>query len=813
MQHKYSADQIKDILECKAILQQATYEIYWILTDSRKVIYANQSIFFALPGKRDAHQFIKDLYQQGVRNFVISDATYADKNYLSANFFIVEDSLKALQKLVAYHRAHFTYPVFGITGSNGKTIVKDWLYQLLSPEYTIIRSPKSYNSQIGVPLSVWQMNHTYQLGIFEAGISMQHEMDALEKVIQPTIGILTNIRSAHDEGFPSREEKLKEKIKLFKNAEKVIYAKEYVQDGLIPKEKSFTWSFTDAADLQVLSVQKYAKHSNISLYYKLQEFNIDIPFVDDASIENIVIATASLLCLQYDVNTIIERIKLLQAIPMRLEMKQGINQSILINDSYSADISSMLIAIDFLKQQKQDSKTLIVSDIVHSESEPVYEILAEYLDTHGINRIIGIGKEIKSFAHLFKMNKMFFDDTESFVAAFNSLDFHREGILIKGARKFGFERIAKLLEEKVHETVLEINLNAIVHNLNFYRSKIHKNTKVMAMVKAFAYGSGSAEIASILQYNKIDYLAVAYADEGVSLRKEGITLPIMVMSPEPAAFAKMLEYKLEPEIYNVRILQAFYEFAKSNNQQHYPIHIKLETGMNRLGFDENDLKTLYHFTNDDTLKIITVFSHLAASESEDHDEYTKTQFDKFDHLYALLRNHYQQDFIRHIANTAGILRFPEAQYEMVRLGIGLYGIENVGEFQNELQRVGTLKTTVTQIKKLKAGDTVGYGRRGKINKESEIATIKIGYADGYYRLFGNGNAYVMIKNQKAITIGSICMDMCMVDVTGLGVIEGDEVIVIGEDPSINELAKIANTIPYELLTSISQRVQRIYYYE
>lgn len=813
MQHKYLASQIKVILDCEAIIQQPDYEIYWLLTDSRKIIYAEQSLFFALPGKQNSHKYIKELYQQGVRNFVISDASYADLNYLSANFYIIENTIAALQKMAAHHRSHFHYPVIGITGSNGKTIVKDWLYQILSPEQAIVRSPKSYNSQIGVPLSVWQMNDSFQLGIFEAGISTVNEMDALEVVMKPSIGILTNIKSAHDEGFDSREQKLQEKLKLFRHSSKIIYSIDYVPTGMIEAAKSFTWSRKGHADLIVSSDVQELQQSTIRCKYKGHEFEIRCNFIDEASIENIIILTATLLSLDYDINIIVERIAQLQAIPMRLEMKQGINRSTLINDSYSADISSWLLAVDFLNQQKQERKTVIISDIVHSEKEPVYEILANYLSSHNIHRVIGIGEEISNNAELFKMNKSFYKSTEDFIADFKNVEFNNEGILIKGARKYGFERIAKLLEEKVHETILEINLNAIVHNLNFYRSKIRPGTKMMAMVKAFAYGSGSVEIASILQYNKIDYLAVAYADEGVSLRMVGIKVPIMVMSPEPAAFDKMIEYNLEPELYNQRILSSFYELIKSKNIQEYPVHIKLETGMNRLGFDDADLDTLFKYTSDSHLKIVSVFSHLAASESADHDDYTKQQLSRFNNLYSKMKSHYQKDFIRHISNTAGILRFPEAQYEMVRLGIGLYGIENVGHFQNELQMVADLKTTVTQIKKLKASETVGYGRRGELKKDSEIATIKIGYADGYSRAFGYSKSYVSIKGQRAPVIGSVCMDMCMVDVTGMGVVEGDEVIIFGEDPNINDLAKIAGTIPYEILTSISQRVQRIYYYE
>lgn len=813
MQHKYLASQIKVILECEAIIPQPDYEIYWLLTDSRKIIYAEQSLFFALPGKQNSHQYIKDLYQLGLRNFVISDASYADLKYLSANFYIVKNTVEALQKIAAHHRSHFNYPVIGITGSNGKTIVKDWLYQMLSPEYSIVRSPKSYNSQIGVPLSVWQMNDSYQLALFEAGISTVNEMDALEEVMKPNIGILTNIKSAHDEGFDSREQKLKEKLKLFKHCSSIIYSKDYVPDGTIEISKSFTWSRKVSADLTITEVLLDVQHSTINCKYKNIDFQLRCHFIDEASIENIIILTATLLSLGYSTDIIIERIAQLQSIPMRLEMKQGINRSTLINDSYSADISSLLLAVDFLNQQKQERKTVIISDIVHSEKERVYEILANYLSSHKIHRVIGIGEEISANADLFKMNKSFYKSTEEFILDFKNIDFNNEGILIKGARKYGFERIAKLLEEKVHETVLEINLNAIVHNLNFYRSKIRPGTKMMAMVKAFAYGSGSVEIASILQYNKIDYLAVAYADEGVALRLAGINVPIMVMSPEPAAFDKMIEYHLEPELYNQRILSSFYELIKSKNIHDYPVHIKLETGMNRLGFDKDDLEILFKYTSDSYLKIVSVFSHLAASENVDHDAYTQQQLSRFNNLYAQMKLHYKRDFIRHIANTAGILRFPEAQYEMVRLGIGLYGIENVGHFQNELQMVAELKTTVTQIKKLKSTETVGYGRRGELKRDSEIATIKIGYADGYSRAFGYSKAYVSIKGQRAAVIGSVCMDMCMVDVTGLGVVEGDEVIIFGEDPNINDLAKIANTIPYEILTSISQRVQRIYYYE
>jgi alanine racemase len=813
MQHQYNASQLVHIWDCESRIANSESVLTWLLIDSRKLIHAEESLFFALAGKQNAHQYIPELYQRGVRNFVISDKTISFDQYKEANFFIVANTLNALQNLAAYHRKHFNYEVLGITGSNGKTIVKDWLYQLISPEKSIVRSPKSYNSQIGVPLSVWQMSTAYQMGIFEAGISNVNEMLSLENIIKPSIGILTNIKTAHDEGFTSREEKLKEKLLLFKDSHKIIYSKEYVPEGLIPLEKSFTWSTAVEADLQILKISKQEKTSVLKAYYQFKEFEIRVNFVDDASIENCIVCAASLLCLGYTIEQVQGRLLQLQSIGMRLQMKQGIQQSSIINDSYSADISSLFIAVDFLMQQKHERKTVIVSDMMHSEKEAVYELMANYFKTHEIDRVIGIGDEISSHAHLFNMEKYFFSSTDDFLKALPAFDFSREGVLIKGARKFTFEKIAQKLEEKVHDTVMEINLNSIVHNLNFYRSKLLPGTKVMVMVKAFAYGSGSFEVANVLQYNKVDYLAVAYADEGIALRKEGIHVPIMVMSPEANAFDKMISNKLEPEIYSLSILKSFINYLQLNGIKQYPIHLKLDTGMHRLGFEFADLEELLLLLKDEHISIRSVFSHLAASESSEHDAFTKHQLDLFDRMYATLRNSLHYDTLRHIANTAAILRFPEAHYEMVRLGIGLYGIENVGNYEHELQRVAELKTTVTQVRNVPRNESVGYSRRGVLAYDAEIATIKIGYADGYNRALGNGVAEVLINGQRAKVIGSVCMDMCMVDVTGMNVQEGDEVIVFGEEPNIKELARKLNTIPYEVLTSISQRVQRIYYYE
>lgn len=813
MQHQYTATQLAHIWDYTEHLVQPNSEITWLLIDSRKIIHAEASIFFALQGKQDAHQYIPELYNKGVRNFVISNVNFNTTIFKDANFFFQNNVLKALQTLAAYHRKHFNYDVVGITGSNGKTIIKDWLYQLISPEKSIVRSPKSYNSQIGVPLSVWQMSNAYQMGIFEAGISTINEMQALEEIIKPNIGILTNIKAAHDEGFCSREEKLTEKLSLFKHSEIIIYNRQFVPDGFVTEKQSFTWSMTEEADLQILNVHKKERSTVLTAYYQYREFEIQLNFTDDASIENCVTCAATLLCLGYSIDVLQIRMLQLQAIPMRLQMKQGIQQSTIINDSYSADISSLYMAVDFLMQQKHERKTIIISDMIHAENEPAYELMATYFKSHNINRIIGIGEEISSNAHFFSMEKQFFKNTDEFLKALPAFDFSREGVLIKGARSFAFEKIASRLEEKVHDTIMEINLNSIVHNLNFYRSKLLPGTKVMVMVKAFAYGSGSFEIANVLQYNKVDYLAVAYADEGVALRKEGIHLPIMVMSPESNAFEKIISNCLEPEIYSIQILKSFINHLKLNGVKHYPIHLKLDTGMHRLGFESEDIESILEFLKDESIKVKSVFTHLAASESEEHDAFTKEQLNKFDKIYASIRNKLHYDTLRHVANTAAILRFPESHYEMVRLGIGLYGVENVGNFEHELQRVAELKTTVTQVRKVLKGESIGYSRRGVLTHDAEIATIKIGYADGYGRAFGNGVGEVLINGNRAKVIGSVCMDMCMVDVTNLQVQEGDEVIVFGEELSIKELASKINTIPYEILTSISQRVQRIYYYE
>ena len=812
----YSVDELSEIIALKVLLKHPKQFITHLLTDSRKVSDASTSIFFALKAKRDAHQYIAPLYQMGLRCFVITQQQFDTAPFPEANFIWVEDSLNALQKLAAFHRQQFQYPVIGITGSIGKTIVKEWLFHLLEPNYNIVRSPKSYNSQIGVPLSVWKMRDYNDLAIFEAGISEPGEMQNLERIIRPSLGIMTNISASHDEGFINREQKLQEKLKLFKNVETLIINAKFLNDfsGI---KNIFSWSFNQPADLQVADIITLNGQTTINAIYKNQNCSICIPFLDQAAIENAVICWATLLQLKFDQQLIAQRMEKLSAVKMRLELKTGIHQTAIIDDSYNSDFSSLEIAIDFLNQQNQyPNKTLILSDILQTgiPSSQLYQQVAQLVASKGINKFIGIGEEIFKYQDYFNLDKWFFKDTKSFLDNFDIQLFRNETILLKGARHFKFEQISKVLAQKVHDTVLEINLNALIDNLNYYKSKIKPHVKMMAMVKAFAYGSGSDEVAQILQHQKVDYLAVAYADEGVSLRQAGITVPIMVMSPELSSFDVLVANQLEPELYNFRILEAFADYINTRQIKSYPVHIKLDTGMHRLGFVPSEADMLIAFLKaQPCLNVKSILSHLAASESEEHQDYTIKQVDIFKEIATQLSESLGYPIIKHIANTAAISKWPDAQFDMVRLGIGLYGLASLASEKTVLQNVATLKTTITQIKSLKKGDTIGYGRSGVMHRDGKIAIVKIGYADGYPRALGNGLGYMSINGNLVPTIGHICMDMCMLDVTDLEISEGDDVNVFGEEISIYDLAKQLNTIPYEIISNLSQRIKRVYFYE
>ena len=822
---QYKISGISDIVNGRLIKLADNTVIEHLQIDSRKITHPASSLFFAIvTPHRNGHTYIEEVYKKGVRNFIVSQKPPSAK-FPEANIILVDDTLKALQDLAAHHRKQFDIPVIGITGSNGKTIVKEWLNQLLEDKINIVRSPKSYNSQIGVPLSVWQMHEGHELAIFEAGISQPGEMKNLADIIQPTIGIFTNIGEAHQEGFSSIDEKVKEKSLLFSSAQKIIYCSDYKEiDSLLNQSKKLDWSRKKPAALQITSIEKQTGSTIIKANYRQNELSITIPFTDDASVENAINCWCALIELRIGAERIQKNMQQLRPIGMRLEMKKGINNCTIINDSYSADLSSLQIALNFLSQQKQHIKrTVILTDFLQSgkTDKELYSSIAYELHRNNITRIIGIGEKIKQLPGYFtlkekeKTETLFYSSVDDFIKSFDANRFSGELILLKGARAFELERIGRLLEQKTHDTVLEINLNAVAHNLKEFRKILSPSTKIMAMVKAFSYGSGSYEIAGLLQFHKVDYLAVAYADEGVELRKAGITLPIMVMTAGEDSFEAIAEYDLEPEIYSFNILKSFADFLHREGLQSYPVHIKLDTGMHRLGFMAGEIKELCEqLKHKSYFKVQSVFSHLAASEDEKHDAFTLLQYEQFKASAKIIEESLGYSFIKHIDNSAGILRHQQLQMDMVRLGIGLYGINNSNSPLLQLQEVSTLKTTIAQIKKIKAGQTVGYGRKGEVTKDSTIAVVRIGYADGYSRRLGNGVGKMLVDDTAVPVIGNVCMDMTMLNITGIAhVQEGDEVIVFGKELSINEVAAAAGTIPYEIMTGISQRVKRVYFEE
>ena len=800
-----------------------------LLLDSRQVIFPETSLFIALKGRRhDGHDYLQELQQVGVRNFIISQAPREPNP--EANFVLVPDTQEAFHRLATFHRRQFNLPVIAITGSNGKTIVKEWLFQLLQEDYHIVRSPKSFNSQTGVPLSVLQINPEHTLGIFEAGISKMGEMERLEPILHPNIGIFTNIGPAHSEGFPDLETKLREKLQLFANADTVIYC---ADNPLIAAEmqslgrpRYFTWSAAGhPADLQITAVHTEGHQTRIEAGPQ----HIAIPFTDAASVENAIHCWALMCLLGCDHDAIARRMSRLEPVAMRLELKEGINGCILINDSYNSDLASLNIALDFLQQQsKAPRRTLILSDILQSGQSPrqLYGAVARLLLEKRINRLIGIGRAVTTLENMLPddFDARFYDSTPAFLEDFHRLVFRDETILLKGARRFEFERIANRLAIKFHKTNLEVNLGAMLHNLRIYQGHLRPGTKLMVMVKAEAYGSGSAEVAKLLEFQHVDYLGVAYADEGVELRKAGIQLPIMVMNPEEATFEALLRYRLEPEIYSLNMLQNFLSFfpdlptaaEATVPPPRISIHLKFETGMHRLGFEAADLPGVIELlaTRKPYVTVKSVFSHLAGSESPAHDDYTKAQVERFIRISDQLSQGLGYRPMRHILNSGAIIRFPEYQMEMVRLGIGLYGIDSTGLVQHRLQTVNTLKATISQIKTLEPGDTVGYGRRGLASRPSRIATVSLGYADGLLRRAGNGRFSLLIRGKRAPIFGTICMDMTMVDVTDIPEArEGDTVVIFGKDLPVQELAACLDTMPYEIFTGISDRVKRIYIQE
>ncbi|HUX84020.1 MAG TPA: bifunctional UDP-N-acetylmuramoyl-tripeptide:D-alanyl-D-alanine ligase/alanine racemase [Chitinophagaceae bacterium] len=832
----YTIDQIGQFVRGKILQQVSGDPVAYLLLDSRKLTYPASSIFIALvTDRRDGHQYIPDLYRRGVRNFIVSQPL-APEDFPLANFILVRDTMQALHLLTASHRQQFKIPVIGITGSNGKTVVKEWLFQLLQEDYNIVRSPKSYNSQIGVPLSVWLLSPSHTLAIFEAGISQPGEMVNLEKIIRPDIGIFTNIGQAHDEGFLNIRQKINEKLFLFTHSRVLIYCRDHSElnecvlqfhnqirnPGNPDSLQLLSWSAKTAADLTVQTVEKAAGHTRIAATYRKEYLEIRIPFLDDGSIENAIHCWCLMLYLGISPSIIASRMEKLGRVAMRLELKAAINHCSLINDSYNSDLGSLTIALDFLQQQKQHpSRTLILSDILQSgkPDAELYGEVADLLQKKKVHRLVGIGPAISAQKALFEnignTQASFYPGTMDFISRFSPDLFHEETILLKGARVFEFERISRLLEQKAHQTVLEINLTAITDNLIQYRMLLKPFTKIMVMVKAFSYGIGSFEIANLLQFQGVDYLAVAYADEGVELRKAGITLPIMIMNAEQEAFGAIISWKLEPEIYSLNQLARFLNEMKKSGETGFPVHLKLDTGMHRLGFDPSEISALSAMLQEaPQVRVASVFSHLAAAEDPEQDGFTAQQGNLFLQMSHMLAQGIGYSPIRHISNTSAMERYPDLLLDMVRLGIGIYGIDHARIMQDKLRNVSTLKTTVAQVKMVAAGETVGYGRQAKLQRDSRIATVGIGYADGYSRRLGNGTGHMLVQGAPAPVVGQVCMDMTMLDVTDIGEVkEGDEVLVFGEHLPLTQLADWAGTIPYELLTGISQRVKRVYYEE
>ena len=827
----YTFLNLTSILAVAPSQQMSDPLIEFILTDSRQLLAPSSTVFFAISSKqKDATEYIQPLYEQGLRCFVVPRNTSDSilKHCVEANFLKVDNVLLALQKFVAHHRSNFNIPVIGITGSNGKTIVKEWLKQLLRSHFNIGYSPKSYNSQLGVPLSVWQLNETHTLGIFEAGISLPDEMERLQKIIRPTIGLFTFLGDAHAVGFQNLAHKVSEKLQLFTESDLLIYCSDnsFLAAAILDFKKDrnsnlklFSWSRSKVADVCVNKTIVRGTETFIEFTYLENTYHTSMPFVDEASIHNSISCLCVLLQLKMSMHEITERMSLLKPLEMRLELKQGINYTSIINDSYSSDINSLLIALNFLSQQQQHAtKTVVLSDMLQTgkSDQELYNLIARIITQKKIQKFIGIGPLIEKYKHLFSglEKKYFFNSTDEFLSKLHELDFRNETILLKGARIFEFEKISHAFEEKKHETILEINLQAIRHNLNYYRGWLKPGVKLMAMVKAFSYGTGSFEIANVMQHAGVDYLAVAYADEGVALRHEGIRLPVIVMNTEQGGFENLLKHNLEPELYSFTILEAFVRFLAVSGRVGYPVHIKLDTGMHRLGFQMQDIDMLCSVLSQASeIKIQSVFSHLAASGDEVHDIFTEEQAADYKRMIAKIEQAIGYSFTKHISNTSAISRHPGLQMDMVRLGIGLYGVDANENIQRQLQNVAKLITTVSQIKYLKQGDSVGYSRQGMAKKDTTIATVRIGYADGYPRSLSNGAGKMWIAGQFAPVIGNVCMDMTMLDITRMEVSEGDEVLVFGEDLPVALLAKWANTIPYEILTGISQRVKRVYFEE
>ncbi|WP_439488578.1 bifunctional UDP-N-acetylmuramoyl-tripeptide:D-alanyl-D-alanine ligase/alanine racemase [Algoriphagus sp.] len=818
MFQEISQKTIAEILAATIVRENGDVHISQIAIDSRAILHPEKTLFVALRGaKADGADYIPDLVKLGVNTFLVHQ-DFDEGPTPEACFIKVADTRKGLQLLAKFQRSLFQKPIIGIAGSNGKTIVKEWLGQILGKQYAVAKSPKSYNSQVGVPLSIFGIEPYHQLAILEAGISKSGEMKALEEMIKPDLGVFTNLGTAHQEGFESLDFKLEEKLSLFSESKFLIYCKDQMQvsakvENLFPAEKLVGWSDQSGADYTRSIKINEAGARIILIKSDLSTHTFQVPFADVASLENITHVIVAAMTLGQSVASIQEGISYLKPVDMRLTLKPGVNNSLLIDDTYNNDVAGLKVALDFMQQQRpKRRRILILSDLLQQGSaEKIYEEVAHLIKKYQFDIIIGVGREIFYLEKIFPGTFRGFRSTEELLKGIYPEDFANDMILITGARVFGFEEVVNRLQQRIHGTTLEINLNAITHNYNFYKKLIYPKTKVMVMVKAFAYGGGASEIANLVQTMGADYLGVAFSDEGIALRKEGITLPIMVLNPMEESFGLCSEYDLEPVVFSLEFFQSLANWCTSHHKQ-IKIHLDLDTGMHRLGFEKKHIVELNHLvTANPQLQIASIYTHLVGADEEIHRDFSIFQLEKFEEMKEEVLKNISYRPIIHALNSAGIVAFPEWQFDMVRLGIGLYGVELTGRHHSSLRTISTLKTTVSQVKELEAGETIGYSRKGKLEHGGKIATLAIGYADGYDRRFGNGIGYVLIHGQKAPLVGNVCMDMCMVDVTGLDVKPGDVAIIYGENISLKELAQLIGTIPYELHTNISTRVKRVYY--
>lgn len=815
-------DDLEQITDGKCVSRTANLPINALLLDSRKISLespAENGLFFAISGdQQDGHTYIHEVFQSGIRQFIIENASAIScLPEAECNVILVDNTVHALQKIVSHHRNKYSLPVIGITGSNGKTVVKEWLSSLLSGNYHVVKNPGSYNSQVGVPLSVWRINSSHDFGVFEAGISQPGEMQKLEPVIRPSLGIFTNIGTAHDSGFSDRIQKVAEKFRLFQNCPVIIYRSDYpVLNDIIHKKVKKDQLLLDWSDKKKATVEVKLNKGKLHIYFHKKKFLFNTLLTDPASFENLVHCIIALLHMGYEKPKIQEGIGLLSAIKMRMELKKGVKGCYLIDDTYNNDLDGLEIALDFMNRQRQKPEAiLIVSDILQSglPEKTLYRELADMARKHGISKVIGIGRNISLNKEFYPDGSVFYRDAHAFLKVIDRFNFHDQLILVKGARAFKMENIVNALTDKIHHTTLEINISNMVHNLNCYRKRLNPGTMVMAMVKAFGYGSGNYEIAHLLQFHKVDYFGVAYADEGIALRSNGISIPVMVMNPAPDSFDKMAANNLEPEVFSLGILNELDEFTRQYDKK-IKIHLKLDTGMHRLGIEQDELEQILEILDaNKNIEVAGIFSHLAAADETKHNTFTQLQINRFKTSSDLIINRLRIQPARHLLNSSGILNYPNEQFEMVRLGIGLYGYDPSGKISRELKPVSRLKSVISQIRKVRARETVGYGRKGKTTKNTTIATIAIGYADGFSRRLGNGRGSVWINGHFRPTVGNVCMDMIMVDVTGIKAKEGDEVEIFGLNQSVEAFATASDTIPYEIFTSVSERVKRVYMYE